>query len=232
MKTIITFDIDGTLIKFGGESAKHPLAFRNAFNELFHMNIKEYPLDYIKKNVYGMTDLQTLIEMMNKANIQPTNKKIEQFQKTFEKHYLSIIQPNFNLVPNADIFLRELASKPNLTLGIATGNFERIAWTKLALTNLDKYFPLHIGGYGNVIKRSDVIKNSLKNACQKGAGPFDRFIHFGDTSSDAKSALEVGFESVIVKTGKQKYNFPSGSVVFENFDTDFSNILKFLKSNK
>ena len=229
MKTFITFDIDGTLIKFGGESAKHPLAFRNAFNELFHMNIQEYPLQYIQKNVYGMTDLQTLIEMMHKANIQPTDKVVADFQKTVEKQYLSIIQPNFNLVPKAEIFLKTLASNTNLTLAVATGNFEKLAWTKLTLSKLDKYFPLHIGGYGNVMNRSEVIKKALEDAYSKKAGPFDRFIHFGDTSCDAKSALEVGFESVIVKTGKEKSNFPEGSIVFEDFDTDYSKILDFLK---
>lgn len=229
MKTFISFDIDGTLIKFGGESAKHPLAFRNAFNKLFHMNIKEYPLQYIQKNVYGMTDLQTLIEMMKKANIKPTDKIIADFQKEIEKEYLSIIKPNFNLVPKADIFLKTLSSNTNFTLGVATGNFENLAWIKLSLSNLDKYFPLHIGGYGNVLNRSDVIKNALKDAYSKGYGPFDRFIHIGDTSCDAESALSVGFEAVISKTGKEKSNFPEGSIVFEDFDTDYSKILDFLK---
>lgn len=229
MRTFISFDIDGTLIKFGGESAKHPLAFRNAFNKLFNMNIKEYPLQYINKNVYGMTDLQTLIEMMKKANFKPTKKIISDFQEIVENEYLSIIKPNFSLTSKADFLLKTLSSNSNLTLAVATGNFEKIAWTKLSLSGLDKYFSLHIGGYGNVLDRSDVIKNALEDAYIKGTGPFDRFIHFGDTSCDAESALNAGFEAAIVKTGKEKNNFPEGSIVFEDFDTDYSKILSFLK---
>lgn len=228
-KIFVSFDIDGTLIKFGGESAKHPIAFRNAFNILFHMNIKEYPLDYLGHNNRGLTDSTLLSKMMEKAHLKFDKNIQKKFRTILEKEYKSIVQPQFDLTPNAESFLNELSNKKNVTLGIATGNFKEIAAIKLSFTHLDKYLPLDIGGYGDLFSRRDIIINALKSAYSHGKGPFDRMIHIGDTVQDAQGAISAGFEPFIVTTGKEKSGFPKESFVCQDFKTDYEKIFKYLR---
>ncbi|OHT14572.1 haloacid dehalogenase-like hydrolase family protein [Tritrichomonas foetus] len=229
MNTFISFDIDGTLIKFGGESVKHPIAVRDAFNELLKLKIKEYPEKFIAKQSDGWTDSQLCREMLKSAKITPSHDLLLNFQKKTEDIYYSIIKPNFNIVPGAHKFLSYLSQKPNIVLGIATGNFEKIAWKKIQLSNLEKYFSHHIGGFGNSLTRKEILQNALKDAITKGFGPFQRMIHVGDTKSDAVAAFECGFESIIMKTGRQKDGFPKYAKIFNDFETDFQKLIDYIK---
>ncbi|KAH0791462.1 haloacid dehalogenase-like hydrolase family protein [Histomonas meleagridis] len=89
----------------------------------------------------------------------------------------------------------------NITLGISTGNNELVAWEKLRRVGLSKYFDSKICGFSFTGKKS-AIESSLEKALkEKNIKQFSKMVHIGDTIDDAKSAIELGFEAIVVRTG-------------------------------
>lgn len=228
--TLITFDIDGTLLKFGGNSVNHPIAMMMAFNEMFHENIKEYPEKFINKPVRGWTDYHLACEMFKKTGREITTESISRFQKIAEEKYKDIsINPPV-LTPGVHELLSKLITLPNIKLAIATGSFPNIAKRKLIQSGLMKYFNDKVGGYGDSYYRSDVIRNALKEAEQFYKLHFPNKYHVGDTSSDVQSSIECGFKSIAVKTGHQKSNFPTESMVIDDFASGYDTFIEIVNS--
>ena len=65
MNYFISFDIDGTLLKFGGASRNHPLAFSKAFEEL--LTPIGLPEAFLGKPVDGKTDFWLVKELIRKV---------------------------------------------------------------------------------------------------------------------------------------------------------------------
>jgi hypothetical protein len=52
-RVLVTFDIDGTLIKFGGESQKHPMAMTAALNDFCGLDVANLPERYLGQPLDG-----------------------------------------------------------------------------------------------------------------------------------------------------------------------------------
>lgn len=227
-KILITFDIDGTLIKFGGESRKHPEAFISAFNKFCGLNIDVFPEDFLGVKTDGWTDSHLISALLAKANFSTDSDTLKRVQALAEAEYFAIVGPNFNLVPNAVEFLASLTRIPNVTMSIASGNFESIAWKKLELAGLSSFFQRENGGgFGELHDRTELLQQA--ESCCKG--PFTHKIHIGDTIADAEAAHACGFTSVIVTTGRRKEGFPEYSHVFPTLPEDAATLLSAVLNN-
>jgi phosphoglycolate phosphatase-like HAD superfamily hydrolase len=217
-KILITFDIDGTLIRFGGESAKHPLAFIKALNKLTGLDINVYPEAYLGEATDGWTDLQLARALLRKSGLPDSDESLSEFRTEIENTYCNICQKGLTLVPNVHEILNYLSTNPNLILTVATGNFEKIAKKKLELGGIDHFFRWDLGGFGNVMKRADVVRTTLIKCGQMKDIVWA--VHIGDTPQDAIAAREIGFASVIVTTGRRTTGFPEYAKVFPEFSLE------------
>jgi phosphoglycolate phosphatase-like HAD superfamily hydrolase len=225
-KILVTFDIDGTLIRFGGESRKHPVALIHALNRLCNLQIDVFPEAYLDVRVHGWTDLHQATELLKKAEKEVTQAVLTEFQSIAEEDYESISQGGFELVPNAKEFLQAVCAIPNVVVAIASGNFPRIAWQKLKVTGLAKFFSPRTGGYGTVLDRKDLLVAAEESCAREfGIDAFAKRIHIGDTKSDAVAAHEAGFVPVVVTTGREQTELPDYAHVYPQFSLDPSEIL-------
>ncbi len=188
------FDIDGTLLNT--RDAIHYYAFRNALRKLFGF---EATIDGVP--VHGNTDIGILRAVCRLQGIA---------NERFEKHLPEIVQlmcdevaarkseVKADLCPSIREFLAELKSRKKL-IGVVTGNFETIGWTKLEATGLRPFFDF--GSFSNRAEfRADIFRSGLTEVRNR-LGPGAPTVVFGDTPSDIKAAKQVGMPIVALATG-------------------------------
>ena len=224
MKTLITFDIDGTLLKFGGNSAKHPIAFQMAFSEMF--TPIDLPEKYLGKRLEGATDLLLATEMIKKFGVTPTPSLLKSFQTRVEEIYDQIFTEPSDLTPGIQDLLEQLSQSDNYILALATGNYKRIALKKLKLANLDKYFQPLIGGFGdNAYSKSEIVLEAAQDA-EANYSNIGHRIHIGDTPDDVNAAINAGFFPLAVRTGRPNTIFPACCLVMTNLLNSYDKILQ------
>ena len=212
--TLVTFDIDGTLIRFGGESRKHPMAFLAALNKAFSLSVAEFPEAYLGKSTDGWTDSHLAAELLKRAGVSDSQETSSMFQREVQEIYRATAEPKFDLVPNVFEFLSSLQHERSVVLTIASGNFKEIALRKLELAGLSSFFDLECGGFGELHDRREMLNSALEACSSKYATAFANKIHIGDTLNDCESAKAEGFVPVIVTTGRKKDGFPDYAHVF------------------
>ena len=98
--------------------------------------------------------------------------------------------------------LKELNQRPDVIVGLATGNIESGARIKLERGGLNGYFSF--GGFGSDSeRRSDLVRKAAERAADKNGGvvsPSNTFV-LGDTILDIEAGKQAGFKTVGVATG-------------------------------
>jgi phosphoglycolate phosphatase len=188
------FDIDGTLLN--SRDAIHYFAFRNALKTIwgFDATIDGVP-------VHGNTDIGILRAVCRLQGISDHD---------FDRHLPQIAQMmsaevaskkneiHADLCPSIPELLSQLKQR-NKLLGIVTGNFEAIGWTKLEATGLRQYFSF--GSFSDHTElRADIFRNGLAEVWRR-LGPGANTVIIGDTPSDIRAAKEVGIPIIAVATG-------------------------------
>lgn len=188
------FDIDGTLLNT--RDAIHYFAFRNALKKVwgFDATIDGVP-------VHGNTDIGILRAVCRRQGVSDAD---------FEANLPQIIdmmseevaarqdEIRADICPSIPELLAELQRRGKL-IGIVTGNFERIGWTKLETTGLRDYFAF--GSFSDRTEsRADIFRHGLAEVARR-LGPDARAYIIGDTPSDIRAAKEVGVPIISVATG-------------------------------
>jgi phosphoglycolate phosphatase-like HAD superfamily hydrolase len=189
------FDIDGTILLSGGAGK---LAFDKVFLDLFN---EEYIWDKIVPD--GRTDPSIINELFHKRfKRDPLPEEYDQVIKKYaiEMELALKEAPNFRLMPNIEKVLDHLSNQENTSLGLATGNFENIAWLKLKRAKLDHHF--HYGGFGSDhIERPILTKKAYEKGVKHlGDEPKEIFV-IGDTIHDVKCGKHIGATTIAVTTG-------------------------------
>ncbi len=213
MAKLVLFDIDGTLI----ESVK-------SCHEAFKAALKEiYNVDVLLEEIYeleGLTDNLAYFTILRKKGFseKEINEKLEKaddflirfIEKNLKKEDAKVLPGIYNLL--------ELL-KDKAELGLITGNLENIAWIKIRLFNLKKYFKT--GGFGSdALERKDVVRAAIKKSENYFNKKFDKIIVIGDTIHDIKAANPLAI-AIGVATGVQ-YSFDelkkaNADYVFKSF---------------
>ena len=188
------FDIDGTLLNT--RDAIHYFAFRNALKKIwgFDATIDGVP-------VHGNTDIGILRAVCRLQGVADAD---------FDSHLPEIVEMmssevaarkseiRADICPSIPELLAELRRRDKL-IGIVTGNFERIGWTKLEASCLRPYFSF--GSFSDRTElRSNIFRNGLSEVTRR-LGPNARTFVVGDTPSDIRAAKEVGVPIISVATG-------------------------------
>lgn len=211
---LVTFDIDGTLIRSTGPNSNqlHRQAFAHAFLQVFGI---DGTIDAIQVAVEKLPVLKLKMIEYAKANAKDIGEGLE-------------------VLPGVESLLHALSSMDNVFVGLVTGNLEGIAWMKMEGLGIEKYFSVpHFGGFGSDhIDRGHLVKTAAERAEKLFPGGFNLRVHVGDTPNDIKAAEFGGALAVGVCTGvfrKEELEQASsgGAIVLQDL-SDHKSFLNFL----
>jgi phosphoglycolate phosphatase-like HAD superfamily hydrolase len=194
----VLFDIDGTLVSAGPPSLR---AFRAALLEVFGVAGPMDAFDYS-----GKTDPQIVRELMEAAGIaveRMTSERPRALSLYTEGLGRGLRAGDVRMKPGVPALLEALAGRPEVQLGLLTGNLEPCARLKLSPVDLNRFFPL--GAYGS----DDEDRYRLPPIAVARA--FDhtgrRFVGtdvviVGDSVHDVLCGRSLGVRAVAVATGR------------------------------
>ena len=108
----------------------------------------------------------------------------------------------YRVLPGILEILQEMATRPDVMLGLATGNMEVGARIKLERGGLNPYFSF--GGFGSDSEsRAALVRKGAEAAARKCGSAIqagDVFV-IGDTPRDIEAGKDAGFRTVGVGTG-------------------------------
>jgi phosphoglycolate phosphatase-like HAD superfamily hydrolase len=203
-KTLLLFDIDGTLLLTGGAGK---IAFEEAFEEIF-----EIPNSWGDLVPHGQTDPAIFDEVAKrKLGRLLSQGEFELLMERYEEIFEERIQqsPRFELMPGVVEILEHLARDPGIFLALATGNFEGAGRMKLKRGAIEHYFLT--GGFGNDARERDKILLAAVDFSEEFAREHfekHRIFVIGDTEHDIAAAKKAGLRSIAVLTnGRTRKHF-------------------------
>eukprot|EP00850_Spirogloea_muscicola_P017316 SM000147S01135 [mRNA] locus=s147:344257:346298:- [translate_table: standard] len=205
-RTLITFDIDGTLIRaLGAETNKlHKRAFSHAFATLFGVQGTIDAIDH-----HGSTDPLVCFATLQHYGVprevsEPRLLEIKAKMLEYAQAHRALAAEGLSVLPGVVALLQDLSARHNVLTGLVTGNLADIAWLKMEALGLKPYFTHpNFGGFGSDhVERAELVRI----AAQKAADLFPsaqicKRIHVGDTPADLRAAKDGGAYAVGVCTG-------------------------------
>lgn len=190
----ILFDIDGTLINSRGAGRA---AIRSAMRERFGIeNPREVPL-------HGCTDRGIAENLFELHEVESTEENFARFRESYLDHLpRSLPQRNGFVLPGVKTLVQSLAQRPDVALGLLTGNVRAGARIKLEHFELFHFF--EFGGFGDQhLDRDDVAREAREEVRKhlNGRSNGDRVWVIGDTPADVKCARAINARVLAVSTG-------------------------------
>lgn len=195
--TLVLFDVDGTLLLTGGAGVR---AMNGAFESLHGVADA-----FAGVPMAGRTDQALVIDAHARFGLHVVGAWLP----AFRDRYCALLEeevarpsPGKSLMPGVRDALQALAGRPDVAMGLVTGNFAEGARIKLGYFGLAHYF-----GFGafadDAVDRNELVPIALARAAERGvrAVPPDRVFVVGDTPADVACALAAGVRAVGVATG-------------------------------
>ena len=199
--TLALFDIDGTLVDSGGAGR---LALQAAFRSVFGLHNVLGSTSRVRFN--GKTDPTIIADIAREIGIPAVD--VEARYAELQEAYLhalrtelAVSSPHRRVMPGVRPLLDLLAARPDVFLGLVTGNIEEGARTKLDAFGLNRYFI--DGGYASDHPERSEIARIAHQRLSRRAGfrfPVDRVMVIGDTELDVLCARANGFRAIAVES--------------------------------
>lgn len=196
MRTVLLFDIDGTLVSTGGAGRR---AMVGAFAALHGKD------DVFEGTSFaGMTDraiarhgLCGLVRDITEAEI---DRALETYLRLLEVELANAHR--YRVLPGVVGLLESLRSMPDVAVGLGTGNVRRGAYAKLARGGLDASFAF--GGFGcDAEDRVELLRAGAQRGAEVLGATLEscRMVVIGDTPKDVAAARGIGARCIAVATG-------------------------------
>ena len=197
MKTLILFDIDGTLVLTGGAGGR---AMTLAFEDLFSI-----PDAFRGIQMPGRTDAGILFDAAALHGIPADSPALARFPGVCLRHLARELRepsPRTLVMPGVTALLDALAADDDAYLALLTGNYEANAQLKLEYFDLWRYFRSGAFGDGEV-DRNGLVPKALARVAGEGGPVFSpgEAVVIGDTPLDVACAAACGARSIAVATG-------------------------------
>lgn len=194
---LLLFDIDGTLVSCGPRG-RH--VFKRALLDVFGT-----AGDCDAYSFSGRTDPRIVLDLLTGAGM--TEEEVLARMPLVQELYLTELErvlerDGMLLLPGVVELLEDLAARPDITLGLLTGNWEAGARTKLSRFDLNRFFPFGAFG-GDRTDRDDLPPVALERAARHTGYPFrpDEALIIGDSIHDVSCARAHGVPVLAVATG-------------------------------
>jgi phosphoglycolate phosphatase len=197
-KTLILWDIDGTLLHSGGAGMK---ALEAALPEAFDVSGSLAGIEFA-----GRTDPWIIRQIFARFGIEHSPANVARYIEAYIALLPGILgNSRARILPGIEEILRQAAAHPGVVQGLLTGNLRRGAETKLGFHGLWGYFP--VGAFAD----DSETRNELgPHALRRAAGhwglefPPERVWIVGDTPHDIACARAIGARVIAVATGSSK----------------------------
>jgi phosphoglycolate phosphatase len=200
-KTVVLFDIDGTLLRSGG-------AARGALEQAMEKVYGVPPQPDVVLD--GKTDPQIVRELAA-AGRGLSQTDVDARLDSFFDAYLSILRDaissspgRIRLFPGVAELIGALESREDVTIGLLTGNIEEGARLKIAAAGLDPSI-FRLGSFGSDHSvRSELAAIARKRACSLLGEDIaaERIVVTGDTPHDISCGRAIGARTIGVATGR------------------------------
>jgi len=196
MKTLLLWDIDGTLTLSGGAGMR---ALQAALQREFGV---VRPLDDI--DYAGRTDRWIMRQIFAKAALPDTAANFTRLLDAYLAELPAALHhPASRVLPGVGTALAALAAQPHFTQALLTGNVERGARIKLGHHGLSDYFPF--GAFADDGEwRNELGPVALRRARERLGVEFppERVFVIGDTPHDIACGKVIGAQTIAVATGQ------------------------------
>jgi phosphoglycolate phosphatase len=197
--TVLLFDVDGTLVTTCG-------AGRRAIERAFEL--RHGAKDMLSFSFGGMTDKAIVRNALLAVGRTFANEdELEQEMEATLAFYLEILveevtRARIRIHDGMERAMDESEARPEVALGLGTGNIRRGAKIKLGAVNIFHRFTF--GGFGDdSIDRPTLLMAGARRGAEKLAVPIEdcRVVVIGDTPKDIAAAKVIGADSIAVATG-------------------------------
>lgn len=197
MRTLLLFDIDGTLIlsgRAGLRALNHAFEHATGVADAFH-----------GINAAGRTDGYLLDEAARRAGLALDAA----MRSAIQERYFTALVDEIKLpgegrkavMPGVRPLLASLADRDDVVLALLTGNFQQSA--RIKLEYFDLWSPFRFGAFADdASDRNRLVPIALGRAREAGHAPVaDRVVVIGDTPLDIECARAGGVRALGVATG-------------------------------
>lgn len=197
MKHLILFDVDGTLLRCGQQVRT---LFADVLTEVFGGFGMPRSYDFS-----GKTDPQIVLDVVRPTGM-PDDEILSRLPRAKEVYLArlgnGLRREHVRLMPGVRPLLERLTARPDVVLGLLTGNWQRGAEVKLSRLDLNPYFLF--GAYGDdALERRDLVPVAFARAAAatgRRFAPTEALI-VGDSVRDVDCARVAGVPSLAVATG-------------------------------
>ena len=200
---ILLWDIDGTLIR-SIRTGGYKLYTIPVLEEIFGTSGQLATL-----SVSGMTDLQIIAEALRDEGFthHDIRERIHEVSRRLTEEARRVTgngDPFFEVLPGVKQTLQVLQEHPRYHSALLTGNIETMAYLKMELVGLDRFFTLP-GAFGDESHdRKDLPASAaerIREELKMDLAP-EQFIVIGDTPNDIGCARHFGARAVALGTGR------------------------------
>ncbi len=195
VKTLLLWDIDGTLISSGGAGMQ---ALHRALTGVFGI---AGSLDDIEFS--GRTDRWIIRRTLEKYSLPATPENFDRYLAGYLAALpAQLSNPHARVLPGVREILAEAAARPDCAQGLLTGNVARGAEVKLGFHGLWSFFPF--GAFADDSElRNDLGPHALRRAHAHHGVEFppERVWIIGDTPHDIACGKVIGARTLAVATG-------------------------------
>jgi phosphoglycolate phosphatase len=196
MKTLVLWDIDGTLILSGGAGERAlVVALRSEFGIVGTLEDIE---------VAGRTDPWIARRVLAKFSVPDTTENINRYLGGYLRALPDeLANPQAATLPGVRELLTRLALSGDVAQGLLTGNLRRGAEIKLSHHQLWAHFPF--GAFADDSETRDELGPfAVRRASSHHSAEFsaDRVVVIGDTPHDIACGKTIGARTIGVATGR------------------------------
>ncbi|MEI6756985.1 MAG: hydrolase [Chlorobium sp.] len=228
LKKLVLFDIDGTLLNVGSINRR---ILVDALQEVYGTAGSAD-----RHNFAGKMDNMIIYEVLQNTGLCEAEiaEKFDRAKQTYIEMFRTHSRPSdITLMEGVRELLEELSARPELMLGLLTGNFEGSGRHKLLLPDINHFFPF--GAFADDGENRNALPPvAVEKAYQLTGKKFteENIIIIGDTEHDIACARVLNAKSIAVATGtysSQQLKKHNPHVLFENLsrtDVVISEILQ------
>ncbi|HWL14196.1 MAG TPA: HAD family hydrolase [Opitutus sp.] len=196
MKTLLLWDIDGTLLHSGGAGERALVAALHAeFGVVGTLEDIE---------IAGRTDAWIARRVLAKFALPDTPDNVSRYLAAYLRALRSSQpHPHARLLPGVPEVLRALSQRGDVAQGLLTGNLRAGAEIKLQPHGLWEHFAF--GAFGDDSeRRNDLGPHAVRRAAEHHSVKFaaDRVWIIGDTPHDIECGKVIGARTLAVATGR------------------------------
>lgn len=202
MRRLVLWDVDGTLVLYGGIGRE---AFSDAFLAFAGRPARD--LDQLMISTAGRTDPDIALEFLARHGVPDGEAQLDAFHAALVDALAgkaALLREHGRVLPGVEPALAAVSRQPGVAQSLLTGNLEANAVLKLAIFGLDRYVDFEIGAFGSDHRdRTRLVEVARAKARARLGVEVDpaAVVVIGDTPLDVAAGRAGGARVVAVATG-------------------------------